>query len=150
MPASLLRHLVAAALPALAAGPLWAAPDPALFPPEETFRRLRLITLICGRDNTAEACDEARAAADPLLDHPRLPASCKDALWTITQKAHRDPAISAAQQNGKYFARRDPIDEAAQEVLTFCRQQPARTAEKERPEGQRGRGSFGLIGPQGP
>jgi hypothetical protein len=95
-----------------------AAPAPAIapdvFPPSSVFRTLQLATLACGRDNTAERCAEARRQADPLLDHPRLPARCKDVLWTI-----RNLSVEA-QTNS--LARRDPIDQAAAEVTIACRQ----------------------------
>jgi hypothetical protein len=137
VPRPFLRTLLLLALPSFTAVPLRAAPQPAEFPPTETFRSLRLTTLVCGRDNTTEACDQARSQADSLLDHPRLPASCKDALWQIRQKAHTAPTNS--------FPRRDPIDQAAQDVWTFCRQQPVRTSEESKPKPQQGPGNFGLI-----
>jgi hypothetical protein len=113
----------------------------AAYPPDETFRRLRLVTLICGRDNTEEACTEARSTADPLLDHPLLSASCKDALWDIRQRAKVAPSNS--------FERRDPIDEAAQQVMTFCRRQPQRPTDEEQ-KGSSGQGGGGLrLIPQG-
>jgi len=137
--AAVLGGVLAAALPLLQPAGLRAAPAPPaadVFPPPETFRSLRLLTLACGRDNTAEPCDQARAVADPLLDHPRLPASCKDALWEIRQRARVAPTNS--------FKRRDPIDKAAEDVKAFCRQQEVKTEKKEgSPEG--GRGGFGLI-----
>lgn len=98
--------------------PLRAAPAEAVrpdaFPPSSLFRTLQLTTLACGRDNTAERCAEARRLADPLLDHPRLPARCKDVLWSIRNLAVEAPANS--------LARRDPIDQAAAEVTAACRQ----------------------------
>ena len=102
----------------LAAVVLLAAPagaEPAsLYPPSSTFRSLQLTTLACGRDNDAASCDKARAMADPLLDHPRLSATCKDSLWTIRQKA-----IAATTNSPE---RRDAIDRAARDVTVFCRQ----------------------------
>jgi hypothetical protein len=104
----------------------------AAYPPDETFRRLRLVTLICGRDNTEESCTEAYNTADPLLDHPLLSASCKDALWDIRQRAKVAPSNS--------FDRRDPIDEAAQEAWMFCRRQapPVSSKDQDGPPGQGG------------
>jgi hypothetical protein len=112
----------------------------AAYPPDETFRRLRLVTLVCGRDNTEEACTEARTTADPLLDHPLLSASCKDALWDIRQRAKVAPTNS--------FDRRDPIDEAAQEAWIFCRRQaPPSTSEQK--NGSPGQGGGLRLIPQG-
>lgn len=100
------------------AQPLRAAPPvpypPEVFPPASVFRALQLTTLACGRDNTVERCAEARRLADPLLDHPRLPARCKDVLWSIRNLAVEAPVNS--------LTRRDPIDRAATEVTIACRQ----------------------------
>jgi hypothetical protein len=110
---------------AFAAVVLLAAPAGAqtasLYPPASTFRSLQLTTLACGRDNDVASCDKARAMADPLLDHPRLSATCKDSLWTIRQKA-----IAATTNSPE---RRDAIDRAAKDVTVFCRQpdRPATT-----------------------
>jgi hypothetical protein len=97
----------------LLATPVGAAPA-SLYPPASAFRSLQLTTLACGRENDAASCDKARAMADPLLDHPRLSASCKDSLWAIREKA-----VAAAANSGE---RRDAIDRAAKDVTVFCRQ----------------------------
>lgn len=88
-----------------------------LYPPAGLFRTLQLTALACGRDNDQTSCDKARAQADPLLDHPRLSATCKDTLWAIREKA----VVAAANSP----ERRDGIDRAAKDVTVFCRQ-PAR------------------------
>jgi hypothetical protein len=112
--------LAADLLAAVLLGTAPAGAEPVSFyPPASQFRSLQLITLTCGRDNTSASCDKARAMADPLLDHPRLSASCKDSLWAIRQKAVTAPANSPE--------RRDGIDRAAKDVTMFCRQ-PARPA----------------------
>jgi hypothetical protein len=108
----------------LQTSPASAAPAAPAFPSAETFKQIRLAALACGRENTAESCDKARKLADPLIDHPRLPASCIDALWAITQRA------KVATSNS--LARRDAIDAPAQDVRFFCKQQPVRTKEKEK------------------
>ncbi len=126
----------------LMAGPTRSDPLPGGFPPPEVFRTLQLTTYACGRDNTASSCEQARLQADPLLDHPRLPASCKDVLWKIRQKAVAAPSNS--------FERRDPIDAAANDVTVFCRQQPkAKTDAKQEKQGQGG-GGLRLIEPTAP
>ena len=90
------------------------------FPSEASLRRLQLAALACARENTASACDETRKLGDPLLDHPRLPANCKDLIWLMLQKAQ--PAATNS------FARRDSIDDPAERLLLVCR-----TAEKPEP-----------------
>jgi len=126
----------------LMAGPSRSDTLPEGFPPPETFRKLQLTTYACGRDNTASSCEQARLQADPLLDHPRLPASCKDVLWKIRQKAVAAPNNS--------FERRDPIDAAANDVTVFCRQLPkAKTDAKQEKQGQSGSG-LRLIEPTAP
>lgn len=111
--------LTASLSPHLTAGPLLAAtPTPSyppdVFPAANVFRTLQLSTLACGRENAADRCADARRQADPLLDHPRLPARCKDVLWSIRNLAVEAPSNS--------LARRDPIDQAAGELTIACRQ----------------------------
>lgn len=105
------RLSLLASLPFLAASPIRAEPA---FPPSADFRSLQLITLACSRENSTEPCARARSLADPLMDHPRLPASCKDVLWTIRQRA------VVATSNS--FERRERIDRAARRLTSVCRQ----------------------------
>ncbi|MBD2550569.1 hypothetical protein H6G65_13445 [Microcystis elabens FACHB-917] len=127
-----------ASLPLAGASPLRAAPEPPPFPPSSEFRSLQLITLACSRENTAESCEKARSLANPLLDHPRLPASCKDVLWTIRQRS-----VVAATNS---FERREPIDGAARRLTSVCRMQlpVAKPAENAPPRPQ---GGLNLINP---
>jgi hypothetical protein len=98
------------------------------------FRTLQLTTLACGRENSADRCADARRQADPLLDHPRLPARCKDVLWSIRNLAVEAPSNS--------LARRDPIDQAAGELTIACRQVvKAKQEDKPKP----GAGGGGLL-----
>jgi hypothetical protein len=113
-PLRLLGLVVTSWLPFSVAIPLRAEVDPRFFPPADIFRALQLSTLACGRENTISDCESARQQADPLLDHPRLPVSCKDVLWTIEQKAR----VAASNS----FERRNEIDQAARDVTVFCRQ----------------------------
>ena len=110
---TLLGALLCAGAPPLRAAPPVTYP-PDQFPPASVFRGLQLATLACGRENTAERCAEARLQADPLLDHPRLPARCKDVLWSI-----RNLAVAAPTNS---LTRREPIDQAGAEVTIACRQ----------------------------
>ncbi|MFM7170679.1 MAG: hypothetical protein ACKOYH_07505 [Cyanobium sp.] len=110
---------------------------PEVFPPASVFRTLQLTTLACGRENTAASCAEARRQADPLMDHPRLPARCKDVLWSI-----RNLAVEAPSNN---LARRDPIDQAANEVTIACRQ-VIKAKPEEKPQGAGGGGGLLKFG----
>jgi hypothetical protein len=132
------RLALLASLSLLGASPLRAAPEPPPFPPSSDFRSLQLITLACSRENSAESCDRARRLADPLMDHPRLPASCKDVLWTIRQRAVVAPSNS--------FARREPIDRAARSLTAVCRQQLP-TAKSSADGPPKPKGGLNLIGP---
>lgn len=127
--------------PHLASGPLQAGTPPSpsvppdVFPPASLFRTLQLTTLACGRENSADRCAEARRQADPLMDHPRLPARCKDVLWSIRNLAVEAPSNSSA--------RRDPIDQAAGEVTLACRQAvKAKPDDKPQPGAGAGGGSL--------
>jgi len=83
------------------------------FPSQDNLRQVQLGALACARENNAASCDQARKLADPLLDHPRLPAACKDQLWAISQKAQPAPVNS--------YSRREAISQPAQLLLLSCR-----------------------------
>ena len=83
------------------------------FPSPETLREVQLAALACARENTSDTCSKARKLADPLMDHPRLPGGCKDALWAIIQTS--TPASSNT------LARRDAIGDPAGRLLLVCR-----------------------------
>ena len=51
--------------------------------------------------------------ADPLLDHPLLPASCKDNLWNIRERAVVSPSNS--------YERRERLNREATDVTVLCR-----------------------------
>ncbi|MFM8975452.1 MAG: hypothetical protein ACKOFN_07080 [Vulcanococcus sp.] len=91
------------------------------FPSAESLREVQLVTIACARENSEERCKAARDLADPLLDHPRLPASCKDLLWSITERAR------TASSNS--FERRAAITDPAERILLVCR-----SAEKPAPD----------------
>jgi hypothetical protein len=59
------------------------------FPSKDELRTIQLKAFDCSRENTAESCERTRALADPLMDHPRLPAACKDAIWDLTSGKQR-------------------------------------------------------------
>jgi hypothetical protein len=136
-PASLIPQM---GLVLLAGMPGWlpalARQEPA-YPSQEELRRLQLVTFSCARDNRAVACEQARRQADPLLDHPRLPGSCKDALWQIREQAVVVPTNS--------FERRDQLDRAAVQMLRSC-QAGTRPVAPSAGQGQQKRpGGFGLV-----
>ena len=54
-------------------------------PTQEEMRSLQLLAYSCSRENDLSSCDQTRSIADPLMDHPRLPAACKDTLWELIQ-----------------------------------------------------------------
>ena len=129
---------LALGLIALLAAPVQAAPKDPPYPSMELLRELQLQTFACGRDNTIEACGKARTMADPLMDHPRLGATCKDAIWTIRERAK--PATTNT------FERREALNRAGQDVIPFCKQQtrsvaPSKTDTKPKEK----KGVFNLI-----
>ncbi|MBM5814789.1 MAG: hypothetical protein FJ062_08615 [Cyanobacteria bacterium M_DeepCast_100m_m1_067] len=132
-----LRAGLGLSLMGLLAPSLQASPKDPPYPSMDQLRELQLHTFACGRENTAESCTKARTMADPLMDHPRLGASCKDAIWTIRQRAQ--PAATNS------FERREALNRAGQDLLPFCKQQtrtvaPSKTETK--PQEKKG---FGLI-----
>ncbi len=127
------RWLVASALGLLAAaaGPPAAQAQAAWvpFPSQATLREVQLAALACARDNTAETCKRSRSLADPLLDHPRLPASCKDLLWSLSERSTPAPSNS--------FTRREALVAPAQSLLAVCRsrEKPPEPAPSAQPGG---------------
>lgn len=87
--------------------------DPSIFPPSQLFRELQLTTVACGRENAAGPCDKARAMADPLMDHPKLPASCKDTVWDIRERA------VVARKNT--FERREALNRDSTDLIALCK-----------------------------
>ena len=101
-------------LSALLTGPsaLQAQTADVSFPTREELRELQLQAYACSRENTAESCDRTRALSDPLMDHLRLPATCKDTLWEILQ------ASTVVATNS--YQRRDSIDRPARRLTVVC------------------------------
>jgi hypothetical protein len=83
------------------------------FPSQQSLREVQLAALGCARENTAESCSKARQLGDPLMDHPRLPANCKDLIWQMLNKAQPAAANS--------FSRREAIEDPAERLLLVCR-----------------------------
>ena len=77
-------------------------------PTKDEMRSLQLLAYSCSRENDLSSCDQTRSLADPLMDHPRLPAACKDTLWELIQ------ASQVASANS--FQRRDSIDRPARRI----------------------------------
>ena len=81
-------------------------------PTKDELRSLQLQAYACSRENDADLCEATRKTADPLMDHPRLPAACKDAVWELIQ------ASTPATPNT--FQRRDSIDRPARRLTVVC------------------------------
>jgi hypothetical protein len=113
------------ALPA-ALGAAPAAPKEPPYPSTDQWRQLQLTVLACGRENTSPSCDLARTTADPLLDHPQLPANCKDTLWTI-----RDQAVVAASNS---YTRRERLNKVASELMPLCRERISSPTNNKKPD----------------
>jgi hypothetical protein len=89
------------------------------YPSNDSLRELQQLVFACGRENSSAPCEQARRQADSLLDHPRLPGSCKDILWQV-----REQAVVATTNN---FSRRDRLDNTGRGLMRLCqerRQQP--------------------------
>lgn len=82
------------------------------YPSKETLRKVQLGAVACARENTAASCSQAKALADPLIDHPQLASGCKDLLWTITYRAK--PA------DNNTYQRREGLEQPAAEVVRSC------------------------------
>jgi len=82
------------------------------FPTREELRALQLLAYDCSRANDQDSCGKTRSLADPLMDHPRLSAACKDAVWDLVQ------ASKVVSTNS--FQRRDSIDRPARRLTLVC------------------------------
>lgn len=82
-------------------------------PSLDSLRQLQLTALACARENSAASCEAVRRLANPLLDHPRLAAACKDQVWLLIQKAR----VSAVNS----YSRQEAIAQPAQLLLLTCR-----------------------------
>jgi hypothetical protein len=116
---SALTALLAGAIPLIAIAllelPIRANTKELPYPTLDELREIQLAALDCGRENQSSFCDKARRMADPLMDNPKLAASCKDAVWSILQQA------KVATQNS--YERRDQLNKASSELLVFCKKQ---------------------------
>jgi hypothetical protein len=83
------------------------------FPSKESLRQVQLAALACARENTSESCNRAQQLGDPLMEHPRLPANCKDLIWQMLAKA-QPAAVNS-------FSRRQAISDPAERLLLVCR-----------------------------
>ncbi len=95
------------------------APAEIPYPSNETLRKVQLGAVACARENTTASCGQAKALADPLIDHPQLPSGCKDLLWTITYRA------KPSERNT--YQRREGLEQPAEAVVRSCqfREPPA-------------------------
>ena len=82
------------------------------FPTREELRDLQLLAYDCSRANEPDSCGKTRSLADPLMDHPRLSAACKDTIWELVQ------ASTVVSTNS--FQRRDSIDRPARRLTLVC------------------------------
>jgi hypothetical protein len=138
--AALLLTLMAGLLGApLQTPPVLARAQDPPFPSEQELRELQQLVFACGRDNTNGPCEQARRGADPLLDHPRLPGSCKDVLWQI-----REQAVVGSSNS---FSRRDQLDRAGLDLVRLCQQRRPQTATPSASPGAGGTNRRPMFGP---
>ena len=103
------------------AAPLQAAPTYVPWPIQDTFRSLQKEAFLCSLNNSPDQCDPARQRADELMDHPRLPAICKDVLWRLVKESR----VAATNS----FQRRDAIDQPARRLIGVC-SEPVKPSKK--------------------
>ena len=82
------------------------------FPTKSELRSLQLLAYACSRENTVDTCMRTREIANPLMDHLRLPAACKDTVWELLQEA-KTATTNSSQ-------RRDSIDSPARRLTVVC------------------------------
>ena len=103
------------------AAPLQAAPTYVPWPSQDSLKTLQKEAFLCSLNNSQDTCDGIRQSTDELMDHPRLPAVCKDVLWRLVGKAR------VATTNS--FQRRDSIDQPARRLIGVC-SEPVKPSQK--------------------
>ena len=106
------------------AAPLQAAPTYVPWPSQDVLKTLQKEAFHCSLNNSPDQCDSARQRADELMDHPRLPAICKDVLWNLVQESR----VAATNS----FQRRDAIDQPARRLIRVC-SEPVKPSKKQAP-----------------
>ena len=106
------------------AAPLQAAPTYVPWPSKDGLKTLQKEAFLCSLNNSPDQCDPARQRADELMDHPRLPAICKDVLWNLVQESR----VAATNS----FQRRDAIDQPARRLIRVC-SEPVKPSKKQAP-----------------
>ena len=106
------------------AAPLQAAPNYVPWTSQGVLKTLQKDAFLCSLNNSQDQCDDVRQRADELMDHPRLPAVCKDVLWSLVGKAR------VATTNS--FQRRDSIDQPARRLIGVC-SEPVKPSKKPAP-----------------
>ena len=104
--------------------PLQAAPTYVPWPSQDSLKTLQKEAFLCSLNNSQDQCDGVRQSTDELMDHPRLPAICKDVLWRLVGKAR------VATTNS--FQRRDSIDQPARRLIGVC-SKPVKPSQKPAP-----------------
>ena len=94
------------------AAPLQAAPTYVPWPSQDVLKTLQKEAFLCSLNNSPDQCERARQRADELMDHPRLPAICKDVLWRLVKESR----VAATNS----FQRRDAIDQPARRLIGVC------------------------------
>ena len=94
------------------------------WPSEDTLSTLQKEAFLCSLKNSKDPCDHTRKRAEELMDHPRLPAICKDVLWSLVGEAR----VAATNS----FRRRDAIDQPARRLMRVC-SEPVKPTKKKAP-----------------
>ena len=105
------------------------------WPTKDQLRQIQIDAFSCSRENSDATCRSARLAADALMDHPRLPAVCKDVLWTLVETAK----VATANT----YQRRDAIDEPARRLSTICAE-PIKKKDPKKQGGPQPNSGFGF------
>ena len=106
------------------AAPLQAAPTYVPWPSQGVLKTLQKEAFLCSLNNSPDQCERARQRADELMDHPRLPAICKDVLWSLVKESR----VAATNS----FQRRDAIDQPARRLIKVC-SKPVKPSKKQAP-----------------
>ena len=130
-----LTPITVLALAMTLAQPVRAAEKYVPWPSKQQLRKLQITAFSCSRENQEEPCLSTRNQANVLMDHPRLPAICKDVLWSLIESA------KVADRND--YKRRDVIDKPAKQLAITCAE-PIKKKEAPKPGALKPNSGFGF------
>ena len=95
-------------------------------PGKKELNKILIKAYACSKENTIIACNQVRGLANPLIDHPKLSAVCKDLVWDLLQNAKSAKVNDLKRKNSIDFPARKMINACIKKVNPINRIPPNR------------------------